>query len=203
MNDEDADYEDQIVEQSESFRRDRSSSFSSDIAHSEEEDKLVLEFLNNWSDEAVDSDDFSNLISPLSTFSSKCSRTWKSVLDPFVRALSSVVMPLYEVDRVLDAMARGDFSERLLQDSENPLQVGPLYEIQNNINVILEHLSVTQSEMRRVAIEGGNECRPSTQTILVSTMDISDKRRIQGQWKEFLQNINSIEKKYIFPFQSE
>ena len=91
--------------------------------------------------------------------------------------------PMFEVSRVLDAVARGDLSQRMsLEIDGRPLR-GEYRRLAETINTMVDQLNAFASEVTRVAREVGTEGKLGGQ---------AEVRGVGGTWKDLTDSVNSM-----------
>ncbi len=91
--------------------------------------------------------------------------------------------PLLEVSRVLDAVARGDLSQRMATEIDGQPLKGEYKRLANTINTMVDQLNAFASEVTRVAREVGTEGKLGGQ---------ADVRGVGGTWKDLTDSVNSM-----------
>ncbi len=91
--------------------------------------------------------------------------------------------PMLEVSRVLDAVARGDLSQRMASDIEGQPLRGEYKRLAHTIDTMVDQLNAFASEVTRVAREVGTEGRLGGQ---------ADVHGVGGTWKDLTDSVNSM-----------
>src|SRR3990170_2110554 len=91
--------------------------------------------------------------------------------------------PMLEVSRVLDAVARGDLSQRMAVEIDGQPLKGEYKRLANTINTMVDQLNAFASEVTRVAREVGTEGKLGGQ---------ADVRGVGGTWKDLTDSVNSM-----------
>jgi len=91
--------------------------------------------------------------------------------------------PMLEVSRVLDAVARGDLSQRMAMEIDGQPLKGEYKRLAGTINTMVDQLNAFASEVTRVAREVGTEGKLGGQ---------ADVRGVGGTWKDLTDSVNSM-----------
>ena len=91
--------------------------------------------------------------------------------------------PMFEVSRVLDAVARGDLSRRMPSEIDGKPLRGQYKRLADTINTMVDQLNAFASEVTRVAREVGTEGKLGGQ---------ADVRGVGGTWKDLTDNVNQL-----------
>src|SRR5206468_1068029 len=89
--------------------------------------------------------------------------------------------PMLEVSRVLDAVARGDLSQRMASTIDGKPLKGEYKRLADTINTMVDQLNSFASEVTRVAREVGTEGRLGGQ---------AQVRGVAGVWKDLTDSVN-------------
>jgi PAS domain S-box-containing protein len=89
--------------------------------------------------------------------------------------------PLMEVSRVLDAVARGDLTQRMAPTIRGKPLKGEYKRLADTINTMVDQLNAFSSEVTRVAREVGTEGRLGGQAVVPG---------VAGVWKDLTDNVN-------------
>jgi methyl-accepting chemotaxis protein len=89
--------------------------------------------------------------------------------------------PMLEVSRVIDAVARGDLSERMALEIDGQPLKGEYKRLAETINTMVDQLNAFASEVTRVAREVGTEGKLGGQ---------ADVKVVAGVWKDLTDNVN-------------
>jgi signal transduction histidine kinase/HAMP domain-containing protein len=89
--------------------------------------------------------------------------------------------PMFEVSRVLDAVARGDLSRRMPSEIDGKPLRGQYKRLADTINTMVDQLNAFASEVTRVAREVGTEGKLGGQ---------ADVDGVAGIWKDLTDNVN-------------
>jgi signal transduction histidine kinase/HAMP domain-containing protein len=89
--------------------------------------------------------------------------------------------PMLEVSRVIDAVARGDLSERMALEIDGQPLKGEYKRLAETINTMVDQLNAFASEVTRVAREVGTEGKLGGQ---------ADVKGVAGIWKDLTDNVN-------------
>ncbi|HET7473171.1 MAG TPA: HAMP domain-containing protein, partial [Candidatus Limnocylindrales bacterium] len=91
--------------------------------------------------------------------------------------------PVVEVGRVLDAVARGDLSQRMATTVHGTPLRGEYKRLADTINTMVDQLNAFASEVTRVAREVGTEGKLGGH---------AEVRGVAGVWKDLTDNVNSM-----------
>jgi signal transduction histidine kinase len=91
--------------------------------------------------------------------------------------------PMLEVSRVLDAVARGDLTQRMASEINGQPLKGEYKRLADTINTMVDQLNAFASEVTRVAREVGTEGKLGGQ---------ADVRGVGGTWKDLTDSVNSM-----------
>ena len=91
--------------------------------------------------------------------------------------------PMLEVSRVLEAVARGDLSQRMAAEIDGQPLKGEYRRLADTINTMVDQLNAFASEVTRVAREVGTEGKLGGQ---------ADVRGVGGTWKDLTDSVNSM-----------
>ncbi|TMF39094.1 MAG: GAF domain-containing protein [Chloroflexi bacterium] len=89
--------------------------------------------------------------------------------------------PMLEVSRVLDAVARGDLSQRMASTIDGKPLKGEYKRLADTINTMVDQLNAFSSEVTRVAREVGTEGKLGGQ---------ADVKGVAGVWKDLTDSVN-------------
>ena len=91
--------------------------------------------------------------------------------------------PMLEVSRVLDAVARGDLTQRMASEIDGQPLKGEYKRLANTINTMVDQLNAFANEVTRVAREVGTDGKLGGQ---------ADVRGVGGTWKDLTDSVNSM-----------
>ena len=107
--------------------------------------------------------------------------SWAASVDAVSALIADMVHPTAEMARVIDAMAKGDFSQTMdLENEEQPLRAEFL-RIGKVVNTMVGQLNSFASEVTRVAREVGTEGKLGGQVKVEG---------VTGTWKDLTDNVN-------------
>ncbi|HEX8538044.1 MAG TPA: HAMP domain-containing protein, partial [Cystobacter sp.] len=106
---------------------------------------------------------------------------WASSLGSINSLIADLVQPTTEVARVLDAVARGDLTQKMALDLPGQPVKGEFLRIGTTVNAMVEQLSSFAAEVTRVAREVGTEGKLGGQ---------ADVPGVSGVWKDLTDNVN-------------
>ncbi|MDB5796206.1 MAG: diguanylate cyclase [Paucimonas sp.] len=101
---------------------------------------------------------------------------WASTIRCVNELIDDLVRPTREMSRVIDAVARGDMSEKITVDAR-----GEVLQLKNTINTMVVQLRSFASEVTRVAREVGTEGKLGGQASVPGA---------GGTWKDLTDNVN-------------
>ena len=108
---------------------------------------------------------------------------WRDYVDSANAALDRLVAHSREVTTVVSAVGQGDFTSRVLEDSENGPLRGEFLRQARALNGVLEQLSTLSQEITRVAQDIGVEGRLGS--LVVS-------RGTRGAWRDLADGVNLV-----------
>ncbi len=91
--------------------------------------------------------------------------------------------PMLEISRVMDAVARGDLSQRMAMEIDGQPLKGEYKRLADTINTMVDQLNAFASEVTRVAREVGTEGKLGGQ---------ADVHGVGGTWKDLTDSVNSM-----------
>ena len=91
--------------------------------------------------------------------------------------------PMLEISRVLDAVARGDLTQRMALEIDGQPLKGEYKRLADTINTMVDQLNAFANEVTRVAREVGTEGKLGGQ---------ADVRGVGGTWKDLTDSVNSM-----------
>ncbi len=91
--------------------------------------------------------------------------------------------PMLEISRVIDAVARGDLSQRMALEIDGQPLKGEYKRLADTINTMVDQLNAFASEVTRVAREVGTEGKLGGQ---------AEVRGVGGTWKDLTDSVNSM-----------
>jgi HAMP domain-containing protein/CheY-like chemotaxis protein/signal transduction histidine kinase len=111
------------------------------------------------------------------------SGTWQDSVDALNSVVESLARPTIEVARVLDAVAKGDLSQKMATELEGRPLKGEFGRIARTVNAMLDQLSSFAAEVTRVAREVGTEGKLGGQAHV---------RGVSGVWRELTESVNGL-----------
>jgi signal transduction histidine kinase/HAMP domain-containing protein len=91
--------------------------------------------------------------------------------------------PMLEISRVMDAVARGDLSQRMTMEIDGQPLKGEYKRLADTINTMVDQLNAFAGEVTRVAREVGTEGKLGGQ---------ADVHGVGGTWKDLTDSVNSM-----------
>jgi methyl-accepting chemotaxis protein len=108
---------------------------------------------------------------------------WERNIESVNGLISDLTEPTVEVSRVLEAVARGDLSQRMAVEIEGRYLRGAFRRTGRTVNSMVDQLNAFASEVTRVAREVGTEGKLGGQ---------ADVRGVAGTWKDLTDSVNSM-----------
>src|SRR5262245_18154498 len=109
--------------------------------------------------------------------------SWATNVDMVNDLIGDMAQPTGEMARVIDAVAKGDLSQRMNLEIEGRALRGEFLRIGKVVNTMLEQLGSFASEVTRVAAEVGSEGMLGGQ---------ANVRGVTGTWKYLTDNVNAM-----------
>src|SRR3989475_134519 len=109
------------------------------------------------------------------------SGAWARQIEAINELITDLTESTAEVGRVLEAVARGDLSERMATEIDGRPLRGAFMRTGRNVNAMVDQLNAFASEVTRVAREVGTEGRLGGQAYV---------RDVGGTWKDLTDNVN-------------
>src|SRR5437762_3342013 len=104
--------------------------------------------------------------------------TWKDLTDSVNAMGANLTAQVRNIAEVTTAVARGDLSRKITLDVN-----GPILELKDTINTMVDQLNAFASEVSRVAREVGTEGKLGGQAAVPG---------VAGTWKDLTDNVNSM-----------
>ncbi|MBB6672679.1 HAMP domain-containing protein [Cohnella nanjingensis] len=108
---------------------------------------------------------------------------WETVVESLNSLVVDLIQPTSEMVRVINAVAKGDLSQKVDLEFEGRPLTGEFQRTASNINMMVDQLSMFSSEVTRVAREVG------TEGILGGQADV---RGVSGTWKDLTDSVNNM-----------
>jgi HAMP domain-containing protein/signal transduction histidine kinase/DNA-binding response OmpR family regulator len=109
------------------------------------------------------------------------SGSWETVIESLNGLVIDLIQPTSEMVRVINAVAKGDLSQKVELEIEGRPLTGEFQRTASNINKMVNQLSTFASEVTRVAREVG------TEGILGGQADV---KGVSGTWKDLTDSVN-------------
>ncbi|TJY43989.1 response regulator [Cohnella pontilimi] len=109
------------------------------------------------------------------------SGSWETMTDSLNGLVTDLIQPTSEMVRVINAVAKGDLSQKVELEIEGRPLTGEFQITASNINQMVNQLSTFASEVTRVAREVG------TEGILGGQADV---KGVSGTWKDLTDSVN-------------
>ncbi|QJC52084.1 HAMP domain-containing protein [Paenibacillus albicereus] len=109
--------------------------------------------------------------------------SWETMTDSLNGLVSDLIQPTSEMVRVINAVAKGDLSQKVELEIEGRPLTGEFQRTASNINMMVNQLSTFASEVTRVAREVG------TEGILGGQADV---KGVSGTWKDLTESVNNM-----------
>ncbi|HEY3869276.1 MAG TPA: HAMP domain-containing protein [Actinocrinis sp.] len=106
---------------------------------------------------------------------------WATNIEAANALIDALVGPITSATRVLDAVATGDLSQRIVPEEEVLTARGGLRQLSKAVNRMVDQLALFTGEVTRVAREVGTEGRLGGQ---------AQMRGVSGVWKDLTDNVN-------------
>ena len=107
--------------------------------------------------------------------------TWSTRVDEMNALIDDLVHPMTEFARVIEAVARGDLSQKVALSIEGRPLKGEFLRIGRAVNAMVDQLSSFGAEVSRVAKEVGTDGRLGGQ---------AEVKGVSGTWKDLTDNVN-------------
>ena len=111
------------------------------------------------------------------------SGAWQRSVDSLNSLIDDLVRPTTEFARVIEAVAKGDLSERMPARIEGHPVRGEFSRIRATVNLMVERLSSFAGEVTRVAREVGTEGKLGGQ---------AQVKGVSGTWRDLTDSVNSM-----------
>ncbi len=109
--------------------------------------------------------------------------SWADCVDSVNTLIGDLVRPTSEVARVIESVARGDLSQRMLLEIDGRPLRGEFLRIWKIVNTMVDQLGGFASEVSRVAREVGSDGKLGGQAQVPG---------VAGTWKDLTDNVNSM-----------
>jgi HAMP domain-containing protein/CheY-like chemotaxis protein/signal transduction histidine kinase len=109
--------------------------------------------------------------------------SWATKLEAVNTLIDDLVRPTREVGRVLDAVAEGDLSQKMVLEIEGQPVKGEFARIGSTVNAMVGQLSAFAAEVTRVAREVGTEGKLGGQARV---------KGVSGVWKDLTDSVNQM-----------
>jgi HAMP domain-containing protein len=110
-------------------------------------------------------------------------RGWAQAIDSVNTLITDLMQPTTEVARVIESVARGDLSQKMVLELDGKSVQGEFLRIGTTVNTMVDQLSAFASEVTRVAREVGTEGRLGGQANVPG---------VGGTWKDLTDNVNAM-----------
>jgi HAMP domain-containing protein/CheY-like chemotaxis protein/signal transduction histidine kinase len=111
------------------------------------------------------------------------SGAWAISVDAMNNLIADLAQPTAEVARVIQAVARGDLSQKVELEIEGKTVQGEFYRIGSTVNRMVDQLNAFASEVTRVAREVG------TEGVLGGQANVQG---VSGTWKDLTDSVNAM-----------
>jgi HAMP domain-containing protein/CheY-like chemotaxis protein/signal transduction histidine kinase len=108
---------------------------------------------------------------------------WRVAVDSVNALIADLMQPTTEVARVIESVARGDLSQKMVLELEGKSVQGEFLRIGTTVNTMVDQLGAFASEVTRVAREVGTEGRLGGQASVPG---------VAGTWKDLTDNVNAM-----------
>ena len=109
--------------------------------------------------------------------------SWATKLEAVNALIDDLVRPTREVGRVLDAVAEGDLSQKMVLEIDGQPVKGEFARIGSTVNAMVGQLSAFAAEVTRVAREVGTEGKLGGQARV---------KGVSGVWKDLTDSVNQM-----------
>ncbi|MCD9021775.1 HAMP domain-containing protein [Cohnella silvisoli] len=109
--------------------------------------------------------------------------SWETVIDSLNGLVIDLIQPTSEMVRVINAVAKGDLSQKVELEFEGRALTGEFQRTASNINMMVNQLSTFASEVTRVAREVGTDGKLGGQ---------ADVKGVSGTWKDLTDSVNNM-----------
>src|SRR6202040_435630 len=109
------------------------------------------------------------------------SGSWAESIDSVNALVSDLVHPTRETARVIGAVAKGDLSQTMALEIDDPPLEGEFLRTAKTVNKMVDQLGSFASEVTRVAREVGTEGKLGGQAKV---------KGLAGTWKDLTDNVN-------------
>src|SRR5438876_3769531 len=109
--------------------------------------------------------------------------SWSDCVDSVNTLIADLIRPTSEVARVIESVARGDLSQRMLLEIDGRPLRGEFLRIGKVVNTMVDQLGGFASEVSRVAREVGSDGKLGGQAQVPGAA---------GTWKDLTDNVNSM-----------
>ncbi len=109
--------------------------------------------------------------------------SWAAMVEDVNSLIDDLIRPTNEVARVIDAVARGDLSQKMQLQIEGRQVRGEFARIGATVNAMVDRLSSFADEVTRVAREVGTEGKLGGQARV---------KGVSGVWKDLTDNVNTL-----------
>ncbi len=108
---------------------------------------------------------------------------WAVTVDSLNSLITDLMQPTTEVARVIESVARGDLSQKMVLDIDGKSVQGEFLRIGTTVNTMVDQLGAFASEVSRVAREVGTEGRLGGQANVPG---------VAGTWNDLTDNVNAM-----------
>src|SRR5882724_7430479 len=109
--------------------------------------------------------------------------SWADCVDSVNTLIGDLVRPTSEVARVIESVAKGDLSQRMLLEIDGRSLRGEFLQIGKIVNTMVDQLNAFSGEVTRVAREVGTDGKLGGQAQVPG---------VAGTWKDLTDNVNSM-----------
>jgi HAMP domain-containing protein/signal transduction histidine kinase len=107
--------------------------------------------------------------------------TWTDRIDAINALIDDLIRPMTEISRVIEAVARGDLSQKVALSIEGRPVKGEYQRVGRAVNAMVDQLSSFGAEVSRVAKEVGTDGKLGGQAKV---------KGVSGTWKDLTDNVN-------------
>src|SRR5580765_384804 len=109
--------------------------------------------------------------------------SWADCVDSVNTLIGDLIRPTSEVARVIESVAKGDLSQRMLPETDGRPLRGEFLRIGKVVNAMVDQLGGFASEVSRVAREVGTDGKLGGQAQVLG---------VAGTWKDLTDNVNAM-----------
>jgi methyl-accepting chemotaxis protein len=112
--------------------------------------------------------------------------SWATIATAIDKTIDNLIKPMTEAERVISAIAQGDFSQKMALEIDGKPLKGQLLQLGTILNRMVDQLNLFATEVNRVAYEIGTEGKLGSQALV---------KEAAGIWQELINNTNRMSSK--------